>query len=1008
MILRQLFLSVLAFVLLSSTNAQSQQWPDSKGKDFWLTFLPNFHNTESEIANDPVLQKEHELYIYIGAERPTTGTITWRFADGSENVISFRIDDIRRLFSTSMYYREAELRGITENGVGFNFNSSDNETISPKSVHIVSSDDVTVYALNQATTTSDAFLVLPTDAIAEDYVVICYPSDVRVSTVTGTLDYNSTPSQFAVVATQDSTSVDITPSAPTPSNPSQLRQRIFLDKGQSYLVQADLRLPGTADLTGSLIKASRPVALFAGHQRTVLPLSFKSTLSSRDCLVEQINPIRAWGKSAFLTPLAQSSNEALVGSDIYRVVAAFDSTAVIVDGQERTILAAGTFFEDNITTAREVKTSRPALTALYKKTSSLQGQGQGNVTRVGDPFMMLIPPAEQFMSSYRFINIQSYIYDTKGGSIVAVDSVYTEQWTNVVIPTLGIPSLRLDGAQVNPGLFSQISTTGFSWAQIRMTDGVHVITADTTFGIYVYGYGDANSYGYIGGMSFRPLDITPPSISGLVTCYDFKGAITDSLIADTRVDSISVIPGTEVNTTFTSGLFAPPQTIVTFLIALRDLYLDGSISIQAKDAVDQVTRLDIVLPGFTISPVGSRNNPQSLQRAYIVPIGRERCDSFEIENYGAHSHTITSIGFSGSTSVLEPVVPFTMASGERRMVRFCRTGTSEQVVSDTLFIGDACLARAVLAAQIEEKLDKEGPKIQGNADVCSTMVDVFINDNVGSDLGLRSARVLDSVTLNCVVTLVDSVELERTYHIEVTDPYLDAIYGFEAIDSADNINRMIDTIPGFMMAVGGDLSRLTFLDLGVQSIGTLTCDTITLSNLGVQSISIPRVYVQQNMLFSVPQHQFTITVSRLSGTSSMIVCFEPRISDTSVILHDTIEIWQGCLVRKIAVSGRGRGLAYSGLSRCDVPIDATTGRIVGGVQAIPQPANDELTLVLQRPTQSVKVQLVDVSGVTVLERSWQGQSTKAILLDVAQLGPGAYGCLITTDYGTVTTVCIVR
>ena len=91
-----------------------------------------------------------------------------------------------------------------------------------------------------------------------------------------------------------------------------------------------------------------------------------------------------------------------------------------------------------------------------------------------------------------------------------------------------------------------------------------------------------------------------------------------------------------------------------------------------------------------------------------------------------------------------------------------------------------------------------------------------------------------------------------------------------------------------------------------------------------------------------------------------------------------------------------------------MPIDATTGRIVGGVQAIPQPANDELTLVLQRPTQSVKVQLVDVSGVTVLERSWQGQSTKAILLDVAQLGPGAYGCLITTDYGTVTTVCIVR
>ncbi|MBC8125396.1 MAG: IgGFc-binding protein [Candidatus Kapabacteria bacterium] len=1004
--LLRLSLSVLAFVLLCSTNVQSQQWPDSKGKDFWLTFLPNFHNTEAEIANDPVLQREHELNIYVGAERPTTGTITWRFADGTITTIPFRIDDVRQLFSTSMYYREAELRGITENGAGFNFVSSDNESVSPKSVHIVSSDDVTVYALNQATTTSDAFLVLPTDATAEDYIVICYPSDIRASANTGTLDFNSTPSQFAVVATQDSTSVDITPSAPTPSNPSRLRQRIFLDKGQSYLVQADLRATGTADLTGSLVRASRPVAIFAGHQRTVLPLALKSQLSSRDCLVEQLNPIRTWGKSAFLTPLAQSSDEALVGSDIYRVVAAFDSTAVVVDGQERTILAAGTFFEDNITTAREVKTSRPALTALYKKTSSLLGQG--NFTRVGDPFMMLVPPAEQFMSSYRFINIQSYVYRLNGVNIVAVDSIYTEQWTNVVIPTSGIPSLRLDGVLVNPGLFNQISTTAFSWAQIRMTDGVHEIKADTTFGIYVYGYGIANSYGYIGGMSFRPLDITPPSISGLVSCYDFKGAITDSLIADTRVVSMAVVPGTDVNTIFTTGLFAPPQTIVTFQIALRDLYLDGSISIEAKDAVDQVTRYDIIIPGFTISPVGSRNNPQPLQRAYIVPIGRERCDSFEIENYGAHAHTIATIGFTGTTRITEPVAPFTMASGERRMVRFCRAGTAEQVISDTLLIGDTCVARPILAAQIEEKLDKEGPKIQGNADVCSTEVDVLINDNVGADLGLRSARVLDSVTVNCVISLVDSVELERTYHIEVTDPYLDAIYGFEAIDSADNVNRTIDTIPGFMMAVDGDLSRLTFLDLGIQPVGTLTCDTVTLSNLGIQSITIPRVYVQENIIFSVPQHQFTITVSRLSGTSDLIVCFEPLISDTSVVLTDTIEIWQGCLVRKIAVSGRGKGLAYSGLSRCDVPIDATTGRIVGGVQAIPQPAENDLTLVLDRPTQSVTVHIIDVSGVTVLERSWQGESTRAILLNIAELRPGAYGCRITTDYGTVHTVCVVR
>jgi len=1004
MLLLRLAVLTMLFIF-NCSELFSQTWPDSKGRDFWFTYIPNFHNNEDQILTDAVLAKEHELYIYVGADRPTSGKITWRLDNGAIRTQAFTITDIRQLYTMSVFYRGAELRGVNASGVVLDWVNSDNEKAVLQSFHIEADDDVTVYALNQASLTSDAFLVLPTDALAEDYVVVSYNSDVRDGLSNG-IDPASTPSQFAVVATADSTFVNITPSVPTPMNPNRVSQRIQLQEGESYLVQADMRVGKNPDLTGTLIRATKPVAVFSGHQRATLPIDFRGQLASRDCVVEQLNPIRTWGKNGFVTPFSRSSTELSVGYDIYRVVAAYDSTVVYVDGQERTILPAGGFFEDSLLFAKEIQTSRPTLTAQYKKTSGSALSTQDR--RTGDPFMMIVPPSEQYMSQYRFISIQSYQYSNATGVLSKADSIYKEQWLNVVIPTSKVATLMLDNVLVNTGLFQQIGASAFSWAKINMTDGVHAIKADTTFGIYVYGYGLANSYGYLGGMSFRPLDITPPVIAGVVSCRGFDGSVTDSLIADSRVSSVVLVPGTENNVIFTLGSFLPPQAVVPFRIALADPYLDGSITVEAVDAVGQKTKYDLALVGFTISPVGLRNDANPLQRSYIVPIDRERCDSFEIENYGLYPHTITSARFKGASTVSSPQSPFTMLPGERLMVRFCRTGTAEQIVSDTLILGDTCVERSALIAVFDEQLDKSGPKVQAEMDVCSTRVDVVINDNVGSDLGLRSARVLDSVVVNCIVTITDSADLEQKYRIDVIDPYLDAIYGFEAVDSADNVTLTIDTIPGFMLSVNGNLAPVYSIDFGACSIGVLTCDTINLMNSGISPILLSYIYVQQNVLFSLPQQQFSIDVRPLGGRASLIACFEPKVADTTLELSDTLELRQGCLVRKIALLGRGKGLIYSGISRCNTPVESTTQRILGGVVAIPQPARENVTLVLERSTSAATVRLVDVSGVTVLERSWSGEPTMAIILDVTGLRPGAYGCRITTDSAILSTMCIIR
>lgn len=997
---------LLAFLLVVATGV-AQPWPDSKGRDFWFTFLPNFHNAEDDIATDPLLQRQHQLYIYIGAERPTTGTITFRNALGQTRTQSFTITDVRQLYSTSIYYRDQELRGISNNGDPFNYTTSDNENVAPQSIHITANDDVTVYALNQANLTSDAFLVLPTDALAEDYVIASYNSDVTKTGSTQQVSTNSTPSQFAVVATDDSTIVYITPRVQTPRNARRKTDTVYLEKGDSYLVQADLRVGVDPDLTGSLVRATKPVAVFAGHHRALLPLSSRGTLASRDCLVEQMNPIRTWGKSAFIIPFVQASDEIDAGSDIMRVVAAFDSTEVIIDGVLRRVINAGQFYEEGVTGAKEVETSRPSMVAQYKKSSG--AVSQFDFTRNGDPFMMLVPPAEQFMDAYRFISIQSYIYARgPGGQPIVVDSIYKEQWLNIVIPSTGIASLTLDGAPVNPGVFSFLAGGRYAWARIRMSDGVHAIQSDTTFGIYVYGYGLANSYGYIGGMAFRPLDVNPPVVIGEIKCHTFEGAVTDSVIADTRVVSVATIPGTEQNVTVAVPQFTPPQAVVALRVGLQDVYLDGSVVIEAVDGVEQETRDTINVPGFTVAEQGLRTSRVVRTYERIVPVGRERCDSVEVENYGRYAQTFTA-SFAGGTRISN-VQPITLAPGERTWIRFCHTGISQRVVVDTLRIDDSCIARPILAMILDERLDEKGPTILDETeDSCASDRTIIIEDETGADLGLMSARVLDDVLENCAVVLTDSTIRDRRFRVTILDPYRDAIVGFEAVDSALNVTRRIDTIPGFELQVDGDTSVVTTHDFGIVQMSLLECDTLDLSNTGVRSISLPSVYIQDNALFSAPLSQFAVSIASVSGSAKLVVCFAPVAADTSLELTDTLELRQGCLVRKIVLTGRGSSQVFSGISRCDVPVGTRTQRKLGAIQIVPQPAGERATIVLAEPAQHIRVQLLDLAGAVLLDRSLS-ESTSAQAVDLAldEVPAGLYACVVTTEHGVSQTLCIVR
>lgn len=997
---RRLLISKAVVILLclcAVGSTKAQQFPDSKGTDFWFTFMPNMHNGSDTLELHPDQMLQHEIYIYIGADKPASGTITLKSKQGNVRVESFSITDSSQLFEFHTYFKPYEIVGFNR-GMNIDYGTMQTEEAAEQSVHIVSDNDITVYALNQASLTSDAFLVLPTDALAEDYVVASYTSDIDWTVP----DFpspgpGSTPSQFCIVATLDNTVVDIKPTAPTFASPAREPQTVVLNAGQSYLVQVDPRITTNGDLTGSVVRASKPIAVFGGHQRAVLPIEDSWIVASRDCLIEQMNPIRTWGKSAFIFPFAISANEITSSLSRFRVIAAFDSTEVSLGGTPTALLNAGQFYEGKLEQPLEVTSTKPVMVSMLKKTA---GGGGGPVaTRIGDPFMMLVPPAEQFMDSYRFVNIQAYQYSLNPftGKVTQGPPVYVEQYLAVVIPNAGLASLTLDGAPASTG-FMPIPGTDYAWRNITMADGIHEIRSDTTFGIYVYGYGEANSYGYIGGMAFRPLDVQPPTISSIVECGVANGVVADSVIGDTRVKTASVIPGTEKNVVATINAFDPPQATVGFIARLLNPYGDGEFDVEATDNVRQTTQRHFDIPGFTIGALAEDSAPNLVRMNSIIAQHHQRCDTLKLVNYGKFPHTVSQIRTARNVPVVSKALPFTMMPLDTVDVLVCQEYNVAGIYEDTLIVQDTCLSRATYHLVTDVRADEEPPVTELSSLPCNSEYVATVADDREFDYGLRDCEILTALLQNCTVTLIDRTSLKARYRVVVVDALYDAVYGFASTDSAGNTAEFIDTIPGFTLGIDTTRGYLGSVELPSEQIGDVLCDTLWLSNYGAFTQIVNGVYVHGNQKFSTPQAQFPIIVVP-GGRMPLELCYQPLQASTEPDL-DSLEFTDGCLVKMIQVAAVAKETLYGGLSRCNVALASRQFSVAGAPLLAPNPATDVTTISLDTETPQLTIDIVSLQGSSVLTYTWQGVPALNFTVDISHVPAGTYA-LVTRAQGAI-------
>ncbi len=444
---------LLAALLMAGASLGSRAEVSSEGREFWVCFQRNHEESGSDTLT---------LMLFL--------TSRW---EASVRVLipGLGFDTLLRVPAQSivpvLLPSAAELRNSGQ--------------VEDKAVYIRADTPIAVYGLNRRRQSTDTYMALPLPALGTEYRLVTYP---RLSA--------AFVPQAAIIATADSTEVVISPPEPLLQRAGRARlregfqspQRIVLNRGQVYQLSGPPSGEPT-DLTGTYIRASRPVAVFSGHVCAYVP----PTVPACNHLVEQLPPVQNWGRHYYVGKLRWRSRY------VVRVVAHYPNTQLFLNDRPIWRLQAGEFWEQTFTENVQLTADKPILVAQFS-------EGFQSGDSIGDPMMLLLTPSQQFLRSYRFVT--------------PVQGEW-RHFLNLVLPRSAMSSLRFDGAPVRAN-FEAVGSSPYVIAQLEIPAGAHVVEAQEPFGLYAYGFGygvdSYDAYGNPVGQAFRDVeqqqDVLPP------------------------------------------------------------------------------------------------------------------------------------------------------------------------------------------------------------------------------------------------------------------------------------------------------------------------------------------------------------------------------------------------------------------------------------------------------------------------------------------------------------------
>jgi hypothetical protein len=235
------------------------------------------------------------------------------------------------------------------------------------------------------------------------------------------------------------------------------------------------------DLTGTLIESTDggSFGVFVGHEANVLEDPALGPRCCADHLEEQLFPTSAWGKEYAIARTKQRAGE----RDMLRVVAQKAGTTVTFDPAPAAgtcgTLDAGQHCQVFINVDTLVTSPEPILIGHYL-VSTIQAGG------LGDPAISLAIPYEQYRTSYTFL----------------IPSQYMEQYISLVVPAGG--TAVLDGVDVT-GQLAPFAGGAFLGGRILVQPGQRKLDCPNTCGFEAYGYSEAVSYLFAGGLDLEQI-----------------------------------------------------------------------------------------------------------------------------------------------------------------------------------------------------------------------------------------------------------------------------------------------------------------------------------------------------------------------------------------------------------------------------------------------------------------------------------------------------------------------
>lgn len=357
--------------------------------------------------------------------------------------------------------------------------------ILPWGIHVTAPDDISVYLINDAFASADAAQVYPTRNLGTEYIAL---GDAERERLLGIYIPFNNGNFLGVVATEDNTVIDITPTidiyldhAHTDIREAGQTFQITLNQGEVYQAIGGPRghsigVNTETDISGSLVVADKPVAVFAGD-------NCRAAGSNEACdhIVEQMLPIISWGVKYHTLPLAGRAR-----GDRFKIYAGYDNTHIWINGELMAGVHKGEYIDAILEEPSIIEGNQPIAVMQIAHADNYDTGVRSLPVESADPFMTTVPPEEQFLSSYVFTSAGDHI---------------TYHFINVIVPVTAVDSFILDGSPIDASLWEAMPDSRFMGAKIPVAAGQHQASADRPFGLYVYGFGFYVSYGYLGGLA---------------------------------------------------------------------------------------------------------------------------------------------------------------------------------------------------------------------------------------------------------------------------------------------------------------------------------------------------------------------------------------------------------------------------------------------------------------------------------------------------------------------------